>query len=438
MMSPVGSADITRQWIGGGTELLGRPGVGGTDSLAASVANLGTKVPSSVTCVPEFGFPVRGRGGSSGFPCAEGGEFRFPVCGKGDCGGYCFVRCGDLLGGGRGLLVGDGGAHLVHVGIPHGLDELLKSLLGQCPSLGVDDDSIADRHQGRDGGDLEDLGEPGLGLGVHLGEDDVGVGFADLLEDRGKRPARPAPGGPEVDEDDGAVLHGRGEGLFSQGNGRHTPQGITRLPGRRHDGGMLDTPVIGREAGKPRAGRLLVSAPALEEPFHRAVILLLEHDESGTLGVVLNQPTNLDVGTVLPLWRSHLTGEPQLFQGGPVALDSALGLAATTVPTDDAVDVEPEGFRRVSGPLGIIDLDTPPDDLVPHLQALRIYAGYAGWAPGQLMDELERGSWAVVAAGDPVADVFHVDPVDLWRGVLSRAGGTLAWWPGCPDDPAMN
>ena len=206
----------------------------------------------------------------------------------------------------------------------------------------------------------------------------------------------------------------------------------------RHDGGMLDTPVIGREAGKPLAGRLLVSAPALEEPFHRAVILLLEHDESGTLGVVLNQPTNLDVGTVLPLWRSHLTGAPQLFQGGPVALDSALGLAATTVPTDDAVDVEPEGFRRVSGPLGIVDLDTPPDDLVPHLQALRIYAGYAGWAPGQLMDELERGSWAVVAAGDPVADVFHVEPIDLWRAVLSRAGGTLAWWPGCPDDPAMN
>ena len=74
MMSPVGSADITRQWLGGGTELPGRPGVGGTelsgrpggggsaDSQTASVANFGTKVPSSVTCVPEFGFPVCGRG----------------------------------------------------------------------------------------------------------------------------------------------------------------------------------------------------------------------------------------------------------------------------------------------------------------------------------------------------------------------------------------
>ena len=196
--------------------------------------------------------------------------------------------------------------------------------------------------------------------------------------------------------------------------------------------------MIGREAGEPMAGRLLVSAPALEEPFHRAVILLLEHDESGTLGVVLNQPTTLDVGAVLPLWRSHLTGDPQLFQGGPVALDSALGLAATAVHIDDSDGTEPEGFRRVSGPLGIIDLDTSPDDLVPHLRALRIYAGYAGWAPGQLRDELERGSWAVVAAEDPVVDVFHVEPVDLWRAVLCRAGGTLAWWPGCPIDPTLN
>lgn len=202
----------------------------------------------------------------------------------------------------------------------------------------------------------------------------------------------------------------------------------------RDDGRVdpYDTPVVGDVTGEPDAGRLLVAAPTMGEPFRHAVILLLEHDESGTLGVVLNQPTTLDVGQVLPLWRDHLTGTPIVFQGGPVALDSALGLAAA-----EGSD-EPPGFRRVSGPLGVIDLDTPPDDLVPRLHALRIFAGYAGWSPGQLEGELDEGSWAVVEVGDPVLDAFLSDRDDLWAAVLARQGGTLAWWVHCPEDPTCN
>lgn len=204
-----------------------------------------------------------------------------------------------------------------------------------------------------------------------------------------------------------------------------------------HDGGMeaMDpegTPVLGGPTLEAAPGRLLVAAPILGDPFRHSVILILEHDESGTLGVVLNQPTSLDVGTVLPAWRDHLTGTPILFQGGPVALDSALGLAASV----DAA--EPPGFRRVSGPLGIIDLDTPPDELAPQLHALRIFAGYAGWSPDQLDGELEEGAWAVVEVADPVLDAFLSDREDLWRAVLTRQGGTLAWWVNCPADPSVN
>ena len=205
---------------------------------------------------------------------------------------------------------------------------------------------------------------------------------------------------------------------------------------------MLEAPHVGRPADPPEAGRLLVAAPTLEDPFHRAVVLLLEHDESGTLGVVLNQPTTLDVGSVLPGWLDHLTGTTHLFQGGPVALDSALGLAAlgseSPHPEGTREPDEPEGFRRVVGSLGIVDLDTPADELAPHLQALRIYAGYAGWSPGQLEDELERGAWAVVPPEDLVSDAFPADPEHLWSAVLLRAGGTLAWWPRHPGDAALN
>ena len=346
------------------------------------------------------------------------------------------ARGGALLGG-RGLLAGDRRLDLSHIYVADGLDQLLESLLRECTGLGVEDDPVPDSHQRRDRGDLEGLRESGLRLGVDLGEDDVVMRVAGLLEDRRELPAGPAPGGPEVDEHDGAALDSGGEGRFSQGYGGHTPQGITQHGLARDDCLVLEATTIGHPAAPPAAGLLLVAAPTLDEPFHHSVILLLEHDESGTLGVVLNQPTTLDVGTVLPTWRDHLTGTPYLFQGGPVALDSALGLAAlgsTAVREPD----EPEGFRRVFGSLGIIDLDTPADDLVPHLQALRIYAGYAGWAPGQLDDELERGSWAVVAPGDLVVDAFHAEPSQMWTDVLRRAGGTLAWWPQCPADPTLN
>ena len=89
-------------------------------------------------------------------------------------------------------------------------------------------------------------------------------------------------------------------------------------------------------------GRLLVATPALADPnFDRTVVLLLDHDEEGSLGVVVNRPTPVDVTDVLPPWSELATEPGVVFQGGPVALDSALGLAA--VPGG----AEPLGWRRV-------------------------------------------------------------------------------------------
>jgi putative transcriptional regulator len=182
----------------------------------------------------------------------------------------------------------------------------------------------------------------------------------------------------------------------------------------------------------PRPGQLLVAAPTLPEPFAHAVIVMLEHDESGSLGVVLNYPSTLDVGEILPDWRSRVLGEPVVFAGGPVATDSALALAA--VPGDD----EPEGFRRVVGLLGLVDLDCDARDLDDHLIALRIFAGYAGWAPGQLAGELEEGSWAVADLVDPLREIFGNEPHDQWVDVLRRQSGTTRWWAHCPPDPRVN
>ncbi|WP_171171023.1 YqgE/AlgH family protein [Streptomyces sp. I05A-00742] len=198
-------------------------------------------------------------------------------------------------------------------------------------------------------------------------------------------------------------------------------------------------------------GRLLVATPALADPnFDRAVVLLLDHDEEGSLGVVLNRPTPVGVGDILASWAA-LAGEPGVvFQGGPVSLDSALGVAVVpgdapdqdVPPADDPATGsrsrpgDPIGWRRVHGAIGLVDLEAPPELLGPAVGSLRIFAGYSGWGPGQLEDELVEGAWYVVES-EP-GDVSSPDPSRLWRAVLRRQRNELAMVATYPDDPSLN
>ncbi len=179
-------------------------------------------------------------------------------------------------------------------------------------------------------------------------------------------------------------------------------------------------------------GRLLVATPELEEPtFARTVVLVLDHGDSGAFGVVVNRPMEVEVDAVLPGWQSLVTEPQQLFQGGPVQLDSALGLV--TVPGDDT---EPEGIKRILGAFGLVDLDAEPQTVAGGIAGLRIFAGYAGWGAGQLEREIEEGSWFVVdvEARDPFTD----EPQSLWARVLRRQRGSLALVSTFPEDPDLN
>lgn len=186
---------------------------------------------------------------------------------------------------------------------------------------------------------------------------------------------------------------------------------------------------------EPRAGQLLVAAPALVDPnFNRAVVLLLDHDENGALGVVLNRPSPVPIGDILAEW-SALTGEPGvLFHGGPVGVDSALAVATLPPSYDEAA--EPVGWRRLFGDTGIVDLDAPTELVAPAVSALRIFAGYAGWVTDQLEAEIQEGSWYVVPSLP--GDVFSSDPEGLWMRVLRRQPGELAWVSTRPLDPTVN
>ncbi|MEP7022781.1 MAG: YqgE/AlgH family protein [Actinomycetota bacterium] len=184
-------------------------------------------------------------------------------------------------------------------------------------------------------------------------------------------------------------------------------------------------------------GRLLVATPLLGDPsFRRTVVLIIDdrHAE-GTIGVVVNRPSEVPVSQVLPSWAEVVTGPPVVFTGGPVSTDSALALALA------GGDGHPVGWRSLdSAPVmrrvGLVDLEAPPELLARGITSFRVFAGYAGWGPGQLQAEIDEGSWYVLR-GEP-ADAFSTDPGRLWRAVLRRQGGEIAMVATFPDDPACN
>jgi len=202
----------------------------------------------------------------------------------------------------------------------------------------------------------------------------------------------------------------------------------------------------------PLPGQLLVATPEItEEPFRRTVLLLLDHDGDGTLGLVVNRPTQLPLRHVLPGWHGEVVNPPVVFSGGPVSPDSALGLARLA-PTDDGNGAggrwaasrkvggrqagAPIGWKRLYEDVGLVDLDAPPEIVRDGVAAMRVFAGYAGWGPGQLDEELRRGSWLVVDAA--LSDPFDSAPTELWPAVLRRLGPPLAFAATYPDDPTAN
>ncbi len=177
-------------------------------------------------------------------------------------------------------------------------------------------------------------------------------------------------------------------------------------------------------------GQLLVATPQIEDGvFHRSVVLLLQHDAGGAQGVVLNKPLEADVDVVLPGWGDEVTPPGLLFQGGPVQLDSALGLVVLGPQS-------PPGVQELFGGLGLVDLDAPPEVVGDGVVGLRIFIGYAGWSPAQLEAEIRTGSWYVVPPD--VGDVVAEDPGTLWSAVLARQPGRLRAVALLPEDPSVN
>jgi putative transcriptional regulator len=192
----------------------------------------------------------------------------------------------------------------------------------------------------------------------------------------------------------------------------------------------------------PLAGDLLVASVLLADGvFNRTVVLVLDSDEDGALGVILNEISQTRLDAVLPDWVSVVSKPQLLFHGGPVSPNGAICLASVA-----HAEEEPPGWRRLfeasqstaSGQVtvGLLHLDTPIEIVTGAYRDLRIFAGYSGWAAGQLQAEIMQGMWHVVHAD--YSDVFGGEPLTLWRRVLRRQHSALAMFSTWLEDPDLN
>jgi putative transcriptional regulator len=186
------------------------------------------------------------------------------------------------------------------------------------------------------------------------------------------------------------------------------------------------------QATESLVGHLLVAAPGLRDPnFERTVVLLVAHEDGGALGVVLNRATEVPVGEVLAGWGVLASDPSVVFEGGPVQPEAAICLARARNGFNDL-----RGFSPFEGSVGTVDLSADPDAFRDRLTDVRVFAGYAGWSPGQLEEEISTGSWFTFKALP--GDAFTARPDDLWPMVLRRQGGMYAAVAIYPADPSQN
>ncbi|HEX3691122.1 MAG TPA: YqgE/AlgH family protein [Solirubrobacteraceae bacterium] len=175
-------------------------------------------------------------------------------------------------------------------------------------------------------------------------------------------------------------------------------------------------------------GQLLVAGPGLLDPnFWRTVVLIVEHSEEGALGLVLNRPSETTVGEAVSELEQLLELDEPLYVGGPVQPSALIVLAEFDQPTEAALIA----FEDI----GVLANGAQEDPSLS-VRRGRAFVGHAGWGPGQLDGEVERGDWILERALRD--DAFSGTPMELWSKVLTRKGGSYALVARMPPDPSVN
>lgn len=180
---------------------------------------------------------------------------------------------------------------------------------------------------------------------------------------------------------------------------------------------------------KLKSGKMLIAEPFLgDSNFSRSVILLCEHGEEGSLGFILNKPTELVLGDLLPeIAEISLP----VNHGGPVQVDTLhmLHRMPDALGGNEVTDgVFWGGSFEVLQDVAHADIANGSD--------VKLFVGYAGWSPGQLEQEMKEGSWLL---GDISQDVlFETDPLNMWKTAIHTLGNEYRYLANLPIDPQLN
>lgn len=173
-------------------------------------------------------------------------------------------------------------------------------------------------------------------------------------------------------------------------------------------------------APRPASIFLIAGAELMDPNFHHTVVLVARGEGvPGPIGVVINRPTDVDLAVLLPDAKDPDKVKGKIFIGGPVARNVLAFVFRSAEPRKNAVLVAEGVYMSFDKDLltDLLARDNP-------MEGLRIYAGHAGWAPGQLEAEVARGFWK--SARPDARSIFEAKPETIWPELTRRAALTTA------------
>ena len=196
---------------------------------------------------------------------------------------------------------------------------------------------------------------------------------------------------------------------------------VVMLPAPAHAGASSRIAVVPEAPSDNHSrlarGKFLVANRSLQDPtFVETVVLLVDYDDHGALGVVVNRPTGVPLTEALPEVKELRKRKDPIFLGGPVARDRMVLLLRANTAPPESVQVFDQVYA--TGSLSALRRS------LGHGEAVRAYAGYAGWGPGQLDSEVQRGDWLIGPADSKA--IFDDKPDDIWSRFVERFSGNWA------------
>ncbi len=181
---------------------------------------------------------------------------------------------------------------------------------------------------------------------------------------------------------------------------------------------------------EPGKGKILISEPFLGDYyFKRSVVLLADHNDEGSFGLILNKPLEMklsEVVTDFPEFDTHI------YLGGPVESDNIFFIHTQGEQIEGSLEILKGiywgGKLEVVKEMMLLKKISPSE--------IRFYIGYSGWSPKQLEEELKRNAWVVSRTSSN--DILETNPNVLWEKSLKKLGGDYLHWPKFPVDPMHN